>query len=106
MSFKRPDLPVEADTTLDGAGTYTGEWVDSSSILSARIAFALYGSGSVGIEESVDGVNPLGFADLPLAPMSTLSNNAVFNPATRYFRVKVTGGSANAVFRVSIRRIA
>jgi hypothetical protein len=105
MSFKRPDLPIEVDTTLDAAGTYTGEWVDTSSMLSARLGYFLYASGSVGFEESIDGVNTLGVSG-PLATMSSLSTGAVINPATRFIRLRVTGGAANAAFRASVRKIA
>lgn len=105
MTSKRSDLPVEEDTTLDAAGTYTGDWIDTSSILEARIGYFSYGGGSVGIEESLDGVNPLATADVALTPLSGLANNSTFYPACRYFRVKVTGGTANSIFRVSVRRV-
>jgi hypothetical protein len=105
MTFKRPDLPIEVDTTLDSAGTYTGEWVDTSSMLSARVSYFIYGSGVLGVEESLDGIDPM-YPGGPTTPMNSLQNNAVVNPATRYIRLRVTGGSANAAFKASVRKIA
>jgi hypothetical protein len=105
MTFKRPDLPIEVDTTLDSAGTYTGEWVDTSTMLSARLGYFLYGGGSVGFEESIDGIDPI-YPAGPTTPMNSLQNNAVVNPAARYIRLRVTGGSANAIFKASVRKVA
>jgi hypothetical protein len=105
MSFKRPDLPIEVDTTLDSTGTYIGEWVDTSSMLSARLSYFIFGGGSVGFEESLDGAAPM-YPSGPITPMNSLQNNAVVNPAARYIRLHVSGGTVNAIFRASVRKIA
>jgi hypothetical protein len=105
MTFKRPDLPIEVDSSLDATGTFTGEWVDTSSMVQARISYFLYGGGTVGFDESIDGTDPISTSG-PVSPLASLSNGAVINPAARYIRLRVTQGTVNAAFKASVRKIA
>ncbi|MFF1744734.1 hypothetical protein [Streptomyces mirabilis] len=90
----RSDLPLEVDTTLDAAGEYVSPWIDSADMYSVA---AWYSPGTPGvvIESSLDASSVL-IAD-------SWSNGSEKPVHTRFWRVSVTGGTANAVFRLSAR---
>lgn len=93
---KRADLLAEIDTTLDGSGDYTGEWLDSAGVNLARVLYAAAGTQAL-VQESSDQTNvlstpvPTGYGEVPLT--------------ARYFRLAVDGGTANAAFRAMIRAV-
>lgn len=90
----RSDLPLEVDTTLDSAGAYVGSWIDSADMYSVAVWYTP-GTPGVVIESSLDASTVLvadGWANGTEKPIHT-----------RYWRVSVTGGTANAVFRLSAR---
>lgn len=90
----RPDLPLEVDTALDASGGYTGSWVDSADTYSVA-AWYTPGTPGVVIESSIDASTVL---------VADSWANGIEKPIyTRYWRVSVTGGTANAVFRLSAR---
>lgn len=93
---KRADLLAEVDTTLDGSGDYTGEWLDSAGVDTIRVLHLIAGTQAI-IQESSDQSSvlstpvPSGYGEVPLT--------------ARYFRLAVDGGTANATFRATIRKV-
>jgi hypothetical protein len=93
---QRADLLAEIDTTLDGSGDYTGDWIDSSEIYSVRVLYSGVGTQAL-IQESANQTNvlstslPVGFGEVPIT--------------ARYFRFAVDGGSANATLRATVRTV-
>ncbi|MGH3672187.1 MAG: hypothetical protein ACRDSH_16395 [Pseudonocardiaceae bacterium] len=97
---RRVDLLAEIDTTLSASGTYTGEWIDTSEVLTIKAFFSVGGgSYSMTLDQSND-QSVILIQDSPptLAGYSSL--------VARYFRISITGGSANATFRGVIRKVA
>lgn len=93
---QRVDLLAEIDTTLDAAGDYTGDWIDSGGVNTIRVLYSAIGTQGL-IQESADQVSalsspvPAGYGELPLT--------------ARYFRFTVDGGTANAALRATIRAV-
>lgn len=92
---RRVDLLVEADTTLDGSGTYASDWIDTSGVYTVRVVSNL--PGETYVVQSADQTNALA---------STLANGVDVPITARYLRVEVGAPSqANADYRVTIRSV-
>lgn len=95
----RRDLVLEVDTTLDGSGTYTSAWLDSSDIFDVRALIFFSGSPAPtsALEESNDQTNSYSG--------NTLTSGTSAPVTGRYFRLHVTGGGAGATYRAVVRTI-
>lgn len=93
---RRGDLLVEVNSTLDGSGDYTGDWIDSSGIFTIRVLATTAGVNP-GIQQTADQVYI--FSD-------TLGAGYQEYPITaRYFRLYMDGGTPNAAFRAIVRAV-
>jgi hypothetical protein len=99
MSIKRPDLPIEVDDVLDSTGNYMSEWVDSSKILSIRVAAT--GVSYSTVQESNDAVNVV-------RSLSGVQNGTEVFLTARYFRVQFNAGtsSAGAPVHAAVRAVS
>lgn len=96
----RSDLPIEIDTTLNGSGAFVSSWADSAGFISVLPVWTDPGGGglTVSFDYSLD-------ASTVLRSVTVNHLVEVTIPA-RYFRLVVSGGSANATFRASIRAVS
>lgn len=105
----RADLLGEVDTTLDGSGNYTGPWIDTGGILKVRIAWQSNmapTAGVVKVEESSDQANVIRVQFTGSGGDSGEGQRVDVDLGARYFRFKISGGTANATLRLSLRSIA
>ena len=95
----RSDLLVEADTILDGSGHYEGDWLDSGGVTRVAVIAVSSGSGpDLRLDQGADGST----ADWsPSFPAS-----GELPVVGRYFRLRVAGGTPNATFVATLRRLA
>lgn len=104
----RVDLPVEVDVLLNGSGAYTGPWLETVDIFNVRVS-CLFNGGSptVTVEEGIYTAND----NTPKVirsqnvPVSSLAAYAALSLSARYFRLTVTGGSADNLFQATIRSV-
>lgn len=94
---QRADLLAEISTTLDGSGNFAGTWIDSGGVKNVRVIHSSVGV-TPQIDESSDQSVILG--------NTTVSGGYAEAPLTaRYFRLTVSGGTANATFRAVLRAV-
>lgn len=98
---RRIDLIAEIDTTLDGSGDYTGEWIDSCGIRTIRVANV--GSG-VRIEESNNQTDIVQVNTSDVAPEGLPYNKEEITITARWLRVRGYG-SPNGPLHAAVRVI-
>jgi hypothetical protein len=105
---RRNDLCLELYEVLDGSGNYTGEWLETSGISAVRVAASFTGgSPTTRIEEgqfdtSASGGEPRAIRS-QVAPFAGNKAYAQVDLTCRYFRLTVTGGSADESFAATVR---
>jgi hypothetical protein len=101
MSIKRPDLPIEVEDVLDSTGNYYSEWVDSSKILSVRVAFTYSGGNAVSaaIQESNDTV-------AIVRASSGVTSGSEVNLVGRYFRLWLNGSTPGETVHAAVRAVS
>jgi hypothetical protein len=104
----RKDLCLELYEVLDGSGNYTGEWLETSEIFTLRVA-ALFNGGSptTRIEEgqfdtSASGGEPRVIRSR-VVPFASNRAYVQIDLTCRYFRLTITGGSAEESFAATVR---
>jgi hypothetical protein len=94
---RRGDLLVEVNTTLDGSGNYTGDWIDSSGIERIRV-LSTTASVFPQIQQTADQVYI--FQD------TLASGSEEYAITGRYFRLAMVSGTANATYRAIVRAVS
>lgn len=111
---ERVDLPLEGLKGLDGSGAYTSDWMESVETYAIRVAvfFLNGGSGTVQIEEGAFENNGTSGTSSPRTlrtqsiAITSSRGYAELTLCARYYRLKVSGGSANDFVVANIRRIS
>lgn len=105
----RSDIAVEVDELLDGSGNYTGPWLETVDIFTVRVTCRFNGgSPTVVLEEGIFTTND----SIPKVlrsntiPISSLHGFAGVDLSCRYFRLVVSGGSADNLFQACVRVVA
>ena len=94
----RGDIFYEVSDVLDSSGNWTGDWIDSSQILSFVVGFHVSGGSNpeLSVAGSIDGSTSIGGGEIIAANAAELYTDVVTLPY-RYFRFSTTGaGSARA----------
>jgi hypothetical protein len=98
---QRSDLLFEVDTTLDGSGNYTSPWIESAEVHSVVAVWTDGVGGSSGYPKfnlSADATNVI-------RSVESLGVFGEYKIPARYFRFQISGGTANATLRVSIKAL-
>ena len=98
---QRSDILLEVDTTLDGSGNYTGPWIEAAEIHTVVAVWTDGIGGSSGYPKfnlSADSSNVI-------RSLESISPFTEYKIPARYFRFQVSGGTANAVLRLSIKAV-
>lgn len=104
---RRTDLTVELFELLDGSGAYTGDWLDTSGVQSVRVSASFNGgTPTVSVEEAQFDTGNSGDPRVirtQNVPVSSLRAWAGLDLSARYYRLTVSGGSADNPFAATIR---
>lgn len=104
---RRNDLTVELFELLDGSGDYTGDWLDTSGVQSVRVSASFNGGApTVSIEEAQFDTSHSGDPRVirtQSVPVASLHAWAQLDLSARYYRLTVSGGSADNPFAATIR---
>ena len=102
----RRDLFLELETQLDGNGDYDSAWVETASVFNIDVVVTNIGNGQVYVEEAytADSSDDTYLHILGAASGGKLKGSV--NIASRYFRVKIDGGTASNTFRASVRAVS
>lgn len=85
--MQRADILLEVADVLDSTGSYHSDWFDSSGIDSVRVSLSMYSGSQSVIEQSSDGVTPIGGANVA---------NGAYQLSARYFRLSINLGSSSS----------
>lgn len=119
MSFdefppQRGDLLVEGLKLLDGSGAWDSGFVDTEEVFSIRVVvfFLNGGSGAVQVQEAQWDGDVAGASSSPRVirtqsiTISSSKGFAQLDLSARYFKLVVSGGTADDHVNVTVRRVA